>query len=227
MQSRFKNLLRKVDRIEYDNTDLPPEYEKIQEDYRIVKKKLDNLKSTFIHFMTYEHGGRSYKTTMRAIEIVGRKVKSDAFELKSFYKETEETGKEIARVQSNDQLKTLAQQYAEAYNVIEDEKIKMNNELETICKQIKELQDKSRTIDESRAHVLNLRYDLEKMYKKRSPENEDLNTLKNEFSQTASITKEDMRSYVGDKGVSEIIKKACAIQAEFFKAAASALQSVK
>ncbi|ELA48385.1 hypothetical protein VCUG_00221 [Vavraia culicis subsp. floridensis] len=227
MQSRFKNLLRKVDRIDYVNADFPAGYEKTEEDYRIVKNKMENLKNTFLHFMTYEHGGRAYKTAMRAIEVVGRRVKKDSFEVRSFYKETELTGREIAKVQSNDSLKSLAEKYSDAFSAVEDAKIKMNEEYEEIIKQIKELQDSSRTIDEKRANVLNLRYDLEKMYKKKSPGNEDLDNLKTEFNQEANLVKEEMKGYVGGKGVSEVIRRACRAMATFSKEAAAALETVK
>lgn len=227
MQARFKNLLRKVDRIDYVNAVLPSGYEKAEQDYRIVRNKLDSLKSTFLHFMTYEHGGQAYKTAMRAIEVVGRKVKNDSFEMRSFYKSTELAGNEMAKVQGNDGLKIVAEKYSDAFGSIEDLKIKMNTDFEDIIKQIKEVQQRSYTIDEKRANVLNLRYDLEKMYKKKSPGNETLDNLKSEFDQEANIAKKEMKDFVGDKGVAEILRKACKSMKEFFKGAASALDTVK
>lgn len=227
MQSRFKNLLRKVDRLEYVNADFPSGYEKTEEDYRIVKNKLENLKNTFLHFMTYEHGGRAYKTAMRAIEVVGRRVKKDSFEVRSFYKDTEITGKEIARVESNEGLKHVAEKYSDAFSSIEDSKVKMNTEFEEIIKELKSMQERSRDLDEKRAMVLNLRYDLEKMYKKKSPGNEELDNLKTEFNQTANEVKEEMKSFVGHKGATEVLKKACKTMTLFFKEAASFLESVK
>lgn len=226
MQSRFKKLMRKVDRIEYSNTDFPSNYEEVQEDYRIVKKKLDAVKNLFVRFMSYEHGGRAFKVTMRAIEIVGRKISPESYELKSFYRETELAAKEISKIKSNDALKTLADNYGNAYSTIEDEKIKMNDELEKVIETIKKLQEKSQKIDTDRADVLNLRYDLEKMYKKRNPEDPELSEMKSKFQSSALTTKEQMSNFIKDDTMLGVFKQSAAAQVKFFEAAASELKNI-
>lgn len=92
---------------------------------------------------------------------------------------------------------------------------------------LKGLQEQSRSIDEKRANVLNLRYDLEKMYKKKNPGNEDLDNLKSEFTQNANAVKKEMKYFVGNKGVSEIIKRSAQAMSLFFKEASNALKTVK
>lgn len=227
MQSRFKKLIRKVDRIDYTNTDFPTEYEKIQKDYRIVKKKLEMIKQNFIKLMSYEHGGKSYKATMKAIELVGKKIRPDMYELKSFFRELEEGLSQISEIESNDKLKKVCSDYSRAYASIEARKIALNDELEKNVKNIQILQEKVYKIDEARANVLNIRYDLEKMYKKRDPQDPVLADKKNEFQSQASITKEDMQSFIDDPTLLSILTSSAQVQADFYKSAAEDMKSIK
>lgn len=215
-----------MDRIEYRNADFPNNYEEIQEDYRITKKKLDALKTTFTKLMSYEHGGSAFKATMRAIEVVGRKVSQDSYEMKSFYREAEIASREMTRIRSNDSLKSIAGKYADAFAVIEDVKIKMNDELEKIIKKIKELQTEVAEIDESRAHILNMRYDLEKLYKKRGPEDPELIQQKTDFHTQANLTREQMTSFIKNDRVFDILKDSAVVQSQFFEEAANVLKNV-
>ncbi|KRH95182.1 hypothetical protein M153_2200051783 [Pseudoloma neurophilia] len=226
MQSRFKKLIRKVDRIEYLNTNLPNNYEEIQEDYRTVKKKLEILRTSFIKFMSYEHGGSAFKATMRAIEVVGRKISHDSYEMKSFYREAEIAIREITKIRSNDSLKNIAEKYSSALSSIEDSKIKMNDEMEKIIKIIKDLQEQIKEIDESRANILNLRYDLEKLYKKRGPEDPELAQQKTQFHSQVNITREQMTNFIKDDRVFSVLKDSAAVQAQFFEEAANQLKNV-
>lgn len=226
MQSRFKKLLRKVDRIEYRNADFPSNYEEVQEDYRIVKKKLDALKTSFTKFMSYEHGGSAFKATMRAIEVVGRKVSPDAYEMKSFYREAEVASKEMTKIRSNDSLKNIAAKYGAAFAIIEDQKIKMNDELEKIIKEIKKLQEEVSEIDECRANILNMRYDLEKLYKKRGPEDPELIQQKTDFHTQANLTREQMTNFIKNDIVYNVLRDSAIAQTQFFEEAANQLKNV-
>lgn len=225
MQQRFKKLIRKVDRIEYTNTDFPNGYEEVQIDYRLIKKRLESIKDIYLHIMTYEHGGDAFKTTKRAIEIVSKKIKPEMYEMKSFFKRIEELTKEISFIKSNDNLKMIASKYSESFLIIENEKNNLNLEFEKIIKDLKELQNKFRKIDDERAEILNLRYDLEKLYQKNA-DNEKINEMKNLFHSKAILNKENMENFIGDNGLALILKNAAEMQGKFYEAAAKALKNV-
>ncbi|EPR79091.1 Spore wall protein 12 like protein [Spraguea lophii 42_110] len=222
MESKLKGILRNVDRIEYVKTRLPDGFEKCEEEYRVVKKKLDNFMATLTQLATYEHGGTSYKGAMDKLDIIGEKLKSGFFRTKSLYKEVAEHTNEIGDVVYDNNIKTLARQFGNCFNDVSAAKDNLNNTIQTIVLEASNMKNESKIIDNKRTEYKNMRYDLEKMYKKEKDQDK-IEAKKNQFEEAVNTLHKKMEDFIKNKGLARLIDETGKAHYEFFNEAARSL----
>lgn len=212
---KIKSAMRNIHNIDYTRTKYPPEYEKIENKYRVYRNKISELKDLSYKLIAYEYGGHTYKSAMEKLKVIDNKFDSEIFKNESFYKKFEVVCSDLSLVENNGEITRIGDKMARAFNGLENCKIEMNNEIQTQILSIKEMEAEAKNIDKRRVEGKNLRYDLEKMYHKTSEDDPKLCEMKSHFESHVNQVLEDMKRFCGGDSIMRILKAISKSQSKF------------
>ncbi|KAG0419901.1 Spore wall protein 12 [Dictyocoela roeselum] len=212
---KLKGVMRNIDRIDYTRTAFPSDYEAVEQDYRCLRDRATAVKNACYVLMTYESGGHAYKTAMQKLEVVGERLNSTFFKNDSVYKRMGEALADIAKVRGNGELGRVADKLGSAFHALEHAKLDFNSEIQTQIMKLHDMEAKAKEIDKRRVEAKNLRYDLEKMYKKKGDDDPALCELKTRFETHTRGVLDSMREFNGSEEVLSALRSIADVHAKF------------
>ncbi|KAK1347633.1 hypothetical protein LUQ84_002896 [Hamiltosporidium tvaerminnensis] len=227
MKDRFKGFLRQMSTMDYKYTKVSEEHEKLEQKYRLLRDFLTVYEASCDKIMTYEHGGKTYKNVMEALEVVGERVNLQAFKVNNIYEQASLVVEKMADIHASDALNKTASDYSKALGEIGHKKTIMNGKFEDQMMELQKIKSRTAFIDKQRNITKNIRFDLEKAYKNDPDGVKIPEDLKNSFQTHLTDTEKYMREFVENKDVIGVINGCVEAQKTFHSAALEALKNVK
>ncbi|KAG0440806.1 Spore wall protein 12 [Dictyocoela muelleri] len=224
---RLKGVIRNIDRIDYTRTAYPSDYETVESDYRIIRNKISELKNNCYVLMTYESGGHTYKTAMEKLEIVGEKLNSKFFKNDSLFKKMEEIMVGMSHTRGNGELNRIAQKLGNAFHALENYKLDFNSEIQNQILKLHDLEETAKKIDKRRVEAKNIRYDLEKMYRKKNEDDPSLCELKSKFETHTQGVLNSMKEFNGSETILSVLRSIADVHVKFGEKSGKVFDEVK
>ena len=220
---RFIN--KKIKGIEFLNTHYPQDFETVNVEYKRLRDELDKLSSVLEKLSTYEFGG----SMMKNVSKIGKKLSSTSSFLSSedIYTDAAQVGEELANTTHSSSIKGIGNKFSEAYQKIAEAKRRMNLILKEIAGSLKVLREDSKSIDTIRRKAEDLRYDLEEKIQENTVPKSEIETVSVNFNTKSLEALRGMKTFMGDAGVSGLLKKTAQAHREFNEVSLKALSTVE
>lgn len=206
---------KKLKNVEFLNTSYPQDYEAVNAEYRRLRNQLDFLTAVVEGLGSYEFGG----SVMKNFSKLGNKISSTTslkvFKTEDIYTNAAMLGDELSNTTHSSSIKATGQRFSETYQSISEYKKRMNGKLKEVIGSLSVLKDESKVIDTLRKKAEDLRYDLEIMIQDEEGSKVEIETLTNKFNSKSLEALRGMKTFMGEVGISGLLKKTAEIHREF------------
>lgn len=218
---------RKMKKIEFLNTNFPHDYEAVNTEYRRLRNELDVLTAVVENLSNYEFGG----AVMKNFTKLGNKLSSTTnlkmFGSNDIYTQAAIVGEDLSNTTHSSSIKSVGSKFSEAYQKISAAKVEMNNKLKEVMGSLKILKEESKTIDGLRRKAEDMRYDLEEKIQEGNSPKTQVDGMTSDFNAKSLEALRGMKTFMGDVGISGLLKRTASIHREFSEESYRALSNVQ
>lgn len=219
-----KYMKRKMNKLEYANVSLPEGYDEAEREYKKLRDNLDMVEAVIKGLSHYEYGGQTFKHFASLSNLMASKSKIKALKREDIYTDASLVGEALADSVENKPFKETSRQFSDAMMKIAEGKTKMNAKLHDAQSSLDMLKKMASNIDDKRKTVFNLRYDLEEAAQ---AGNSIDGRMKSEYNTSSNEVLNEMKEFVGDAGISGVLKKIASAQKDFSASSVDYLSKVK
>lgn len=221
-----RKLVRSFKKISFITTKYPEDYENVNEEYKRLRNELNYLYDIVKSLQTYESGGTIMKNFTSMAKKINKSKNLKFLNFDDIYTRAALVGEELANTTHNSSIKTIGTSFSDAFLRVAENKSKFNGELSNILGTLKVLKDHAKMTDTMRTKAYELRYDLEEMIQNNGNK-DDISNLETSFNGKSEEALKGMKAFMGESGVSGILKKIAAAYRNFNLEAAKSLEIVK
>lgn len=218
---------RKIKKIEFLNTHFPQDYEAVNSEYKRLRDELSNFANTLEKLSNYEFGGSMMKNVSKISKTISSNTKLNLMNPADIYSEAASIGEELANTTHSNTLKGVGTKFSQAYQKVAAAKKQMNAGLKEVIGSIRVLKEDSKSIDAVRRSAEDLRYDLEEKIQENTEPKSVIEGLSTAFNSKALEALRGMKTFMGEAGISGLLKKAAVIHKEFNEQSAKAFASIE
>lgn len=226
LESAKRYFTKKMRNIDFLNTNYPQDYDAVNAEYKRLRNELDGLQAVLENLSNYEFGG----SVMKNFSKLGNKLSSTTsikmFESTDIYSQAALIGEEVANTAHNGAVKSTGAKFSEAYQKIAVAKREMNTKLKDVMASLKVLKDESKTINGLRKKAEDMRYDLEVLIQDGNGSKTQIDTMTSEFNSKGLEALRGMKTFMGDVGISGLLKKVSGIHRDFADDASRSLSNI-
>ncbi|KAM0681467.1 hypothetical protein GINT2_000669 [Glugoides intestinalis] len=227
LDDAMRFMARKIKKIEFLNTSYPQDYETINTEYRRLRDELDVLSAVIENFRNYEFGGSVMKNFTKLGNRLSSTTNLDIFKSSDIYTQAALLGEDLSNTTQNSSIKAIGAKFSEAYTKIKAAKDEMNSKLKEIQMSLNVLKDEEKSIDSLRKKTDDLRYELEGSIQEGDCSKAQTEARTSEFNSKAFEAMRGMKTFMGEVGVSGILKKIVLIHREFSETSHKILSSIQ
>lgn len=227
LDDAMRFMTRKIKKIEFLNTSYPQDYEAVNIEYRRLRDELDVLSAVIENFSNYEFGGSVMKNFTKLGNRLSSTTSLNIFRSSDIYTQAALLGEDLSNTTQNSSIKTIGAKFSEAYTKIKAAKDEMNSKLKEIQKSLHVLKDEAKAIDTLRKKADDLRYELEGSIQEGDCSKAQIEAKTTEFNSKAFETMRGMKTFMGEVGVSGILKKIVTIHREFSETSHKILSNIQ
>lgn len=223
-QDAKKYMKRKVHKLDYLNVHLPEGYDRAEEEYKSLRDNLDMVSAIIKSLSHYEFGGQAFRQFASLSNLMASKSKIKALKREDIYTDAGLVGVHLADSVENPSFKNTSKQFSDALLQIAEAKTRMNARLHDAQSALMELKRKAKDIDDKRKLVFNLRYDMEEAAQAGTVAD---GRMQSEYNTNTNEVHSEMRDFVGDAGLSGILKQITSAHKDFSASSVEYLSKVK
>lgn len=225
-ENAARKFVRKIKKIDYINTKYPDDYETVNTEYKRLRNELVSLNSVILSLSSYEVGGVVLKSFTKITNQIAKAHRLDFMNVDDMFTRIALVGEELSNTTHNSSIKSIGNSFFEAFSNIHKNKEELNEKLKNIQGSLRVLSDQSKTIDALRNEAADLRYDLEDAIQLEGKK-ETIEMLQKKFDAKSEESLRGMKVFMGEVGVSGILKRVAIAYKEFNSESAKALEIVK
>ncbi|QDY78191.1 hypothetical protein [Streptomyces qinzhouensis] len=218
---------QKVRKLDYTHTPLPDGYQDAEGLYKHFRDHLGMVSECVKVLANYEFGGQFFRRLAGASLLTTGASGLHALKREDMYTDTGRVGSSLKAGLPSDSAATTAAAFSAAYLRIGESKERMNTSLRTQQEAIIELQKRTKSIDDARLKVTNLRYDLESARQASPPKPpQETAKLEKDYTDTSRLALAAMTAFNGDHGMDGILQNIAAAHREFSEREVEALKNI-
>lgn len=217
---------RKIKKIEFLNTQYPQDYESVNTEYRRLRDELTNFSNALEKLSNYEFGGSVMKNVTKIGKQISSNTKLNILNSEDIYSEAALIGEELANTTHSSTLKSVGNKFSEAFQKIAEAKKQMNSSLKEIMGSLKVLKEDSKSIDAIRKKAEDLRYDLEEKIQENTASKSEIESISTAFNSKSLEAIRGMKTFMGEAGISGLLKKVAQVHREFNDQSCKALTNI-
>lgn len=221
-----KFITRKLKKIDFVNTNYPQDYDAVNTEYRRLRDGLDYYSGLIDKLSSYEFGGSVMKNVTQLTNKISTNPTLGFLKSCDLYTEAANVGEELSNTCHSSSIKSTGTKFSEAFQNIKEAKRKMNESLKEVHHSLKTLKGEAKMVDSLRHKAESLRYDLEVIIQENTGTKAEIEALTGEFNAKSLEALRGMKTFMGEAGLTGLLKKTAAIHREFSDASAKALSVV-
>lgn len=220
-------LTRKIKKIEFLNTHFPQDYETVNLEYKRLRDELGNFSNVLEKLSNYEFGGTVMKNVSSLSKKLTSSTKMNLMNTDDIYTEAAMIGEELANTTHSSSIKGTGNKFSESYQKVADAKKQMNADMKEVLGSLKVLKEDSKAIDNIRKRAEDMRYDLEEKIQENSASKNEIEALSTSFNSKSLEALRGMKTFMGEAGISGLLKKTALVHKEFSETSYKALSNVE
>lgn len=221
MFSDAKNYMkRKIHKLDYVHTALPENYEATEAEYKKIRSDLDMLTAIIKSLSYYEYGGQYFKQFASLTNMVASKSRIKSLKREDIFTDAARIGVHFGESSEDKAFKKTSEKFSDAWLAVSDDKAALNAKLADIQATLSALKKEVKSIDARRSKLGKERYELEEAAQASEPVDTQKKSM---YESEAKTAMSEMKEFMGDAGLSGIMKKIVSAYKEFSAASASHL----